>query len=100
MHLVNLSRPLTPVCGRLRVLMGRRVRRGALGLHNDVDLFPSVATNLPPSERKLIGRLSVTSDDTNPTALSPVGIHLYAHNHIEHEGKGKAGGHEGIIDFL
>jgi hypothetical protein len=99
-RLVNLARPLTPVCGRLRMLMGWRVRR-ALGLHNDVDLFPSVATNLPPSsERKLIARLLVSRDDTDATALAPVGIHLYAHDEVEHKGKGEAGCHEGIVDLL
>ena len=82
------------------MLMGRRVRRRALGLHNDVDLFPSVSTDLLPSERKLIARLLVSRGDTDDTALAPVNIHLYAHDEIEHEGKGEAGSHERIVDLL
>lgn len=82
------------------MLMGRRMRRRALGLYNDIDLFPSVATNLPPSERKLIARLLVPRDDTDATALAPVDIHLYAHDEVEHEGEGEAGCHERIVDLL
>src|SRR6266403_1188740 len=51
MRLVNFACPFTPICGGLQMLMGRRVRRRALGLHNDVDLFPSVSTDLLPPER-------------------------------------------------
>ena len=83
------------------MLMGRRVRQRALWLHNDVDLFPSVATNLlPSSERKLIARLLLSRDGTNDTALTPVGIHLYSHDEVEHEGKGIASCHEGIVHLL
>src|SRR6266566_1033139 len=103
MCLVNLARPLMPVCSRLQLLMGRRMRRRALGLglYNDIDLFPSVATNLPPSsERKLIARLLVSRDDTDATALAPVDIYLYAHDEIEHKGEGEASCHEKIVDLL
>jgi hypothetical protein len=83
------------------MLMGWRMRRRVLGLYNDIDLFPSVATNLPPSsERKLIARLLVSRDDTDATALAPVDIHLYTHDEIEHKGEGEANCHERIVDLL
>lgn len=101
MRLVNLARPLTAVRSRLQMLMGRRMRRRALRLYNDIDLFPSVATNLPSSsKRELIARLLMSREDTDATALAPVDIHLYAHDEIEHKGEGEAGCYERIVDLL
>jgi len=80
------------------MLMRRLVRRRALGLHNDVNLFSSVVTLLP-SERKLVARLGVrlvAGDD----AVAPVRVHLDAHDKIEHECESKAGRDQRIVDLL
>ena len=83
------------------MLMGGLVRRRALGLYDDVDLFPPVAGR-PPSKRKLIARLGVhhlvlaAADDT----LAPVSIHLDAQNQIEQERKRIASRHKWVVDLL
>jgi hypothetical protein len=83
------------------MLMGLRMRRRALGLYNDIDLFPSITTNLPPSSgQKLITCLLMSRDDTDATAIAPEDIHLYTHDEIEYKGEGEASCHERIVDFL
>ena len=83
------------------MLMGRLVRRRALGLYDDVNLFPPVASR-PPSERKLIARLGVhhlvlaAADD----ALTPVSVHLDAQDEVEQERKCIASRHEWVADLL
>ena len=81
--------------------MGRLVRRRALGLYDDVDLFPPIASR-PPSEWKLIARLGVhhlvlaATDD----ALTPVSVHLDAQDEVEQERKRIASRHEWVVDLL
>ena len=77
------------------------VRRRALGLYDDVDLFLPVAGH-PPSERKFIARLGVhhlvlaAADD----ALTPVSVYLDAQDEIEQERKCIASRHEWVPDLL
>lgn len=81
-------------------MMGRLVRR-ALGLYNDVDLFPPVASP-PPSERKLIAHLDLhlVTATTDNDALTPVSVHLDAHDEVERERERKACRHERVLDLL
>jgi len=83
------------------MLMGRLVWRRALGLYDDIDLFPPVAGR-PPSKRKLIARFDVhhlvlaATDD----ALTPVSVHLDAQDEVKQERKRIASRHEWVVDLL
>jgi len=80
--------------------MSRLVWRWALGLHNDVDLFPAVVGSPPSSKRILVVRLGIHIVAAATDAFTPVSIHLSAQDEVERERERIAGRDERVIDLL